>query len=317
MTAHDPAASTEHSSLNDALGGPIRLATYASVGVAVVLLVLKVSAVARTDSTAMLGSLLDTTLDLIAALGTFWAVRIALKPADRNYRFGRGKAEAIAALVQSGVILVSAALLLYSATKRLFNPSPVQQPEVGIAVSVIAIVLTLALVAFQRSVIKRTGSVAIQADSLHYQGDLLLNLSVIAALGLQALTTIQQVDALFGIGIALYLTSGAVGTARRSTGMLMDREFDRENQKKIVGLVESHTGVLGIHELRTRSSGMVDFIQFHIWVDPHLSIKQAHQISDDVEALVAEAFPRADIIIHTDPAGIAEDGQRDAQHRPI
>lgn len=283
-----------------------RRAALASVAMALSLLGLKVWAAAATGSVAMLGSLADTGLDLIASLVTLLGVGLAAQPADADHRFGHGKAEAIAALVQTLLIGVSAVLIAWRAGMGLAAPATPTAPELGIGISLVAIVGTLALVAYQRRIARATGSIAIHTDQLHYQSDLLLNLSVIAALALDSLLGLTGADPLFGLIIALYLMAGAARSARTALDMLMDREWPAEKRERLDGLLAASRYASGIHALRTRSSGAQDFIQFHVWVDPHMSVLDAHHIVDELEDAVEAGFPHADIIVHIDPAGNAD-----------
>jgi len=280
-----------------------RRAAIASVSSATVLLVLKAWAASATGSVAMLGSLADTGLDLLSSLVTLYAVWLAAQPADEDHRFGHGKAEAIAALMQTLVILGSAVAIAAQAIARLGVTDLPRRADVGIGVSVVAVVLTLCLVAYQRHVVRQTASIAINTDQLHYQSDLLLNLAVIVALGLETFAGLHGADALFGVGIALYLGYGALTSARSALDMLMDREWPEAKRQTLFAVVARHPQVDGIHELRTRSSGVVDFIQFHIWLAPDMTVACAHDIVDEIEADVAASFPGAEIMIHVDPLG--------------
>ncbi|MCG8507294.1 MAG: cation diffusion facilitator family transporter [Sphingomonadales bacterium] len=287
--------------------GPLmRLATMAAVGVAALLIVTKAVAWLMTGSVALLGSLVDSVLDLVASAVNFFAVRAALAPADKAHRFGHGKAEAIAGLFQSAIIFGSAAFLLLEAIERLINPQPISAEWVGIGVSVFAIVMTGFLVAYQMHVIRRTGSVAVSADHLHYKGDLLLNGSVIASIAITAFSGFLYADALFGILIAGYIAFNATGILKQSLDMLMDREFSEADRDRIFDLVLGNAQVRGLHDLKTRKSGITSFIQLHIELDPELNLRAAHFIADEVEATLGEAFPSADILIHVDPLGVEE-----------
>lgn len=285
----------------------MRRAAIASVSMAVVLTAAKTVAAVQTGSVSMLGSLADSALDLLASLITLMAVRIAMVPADDDHRFGHGKAEAIAALVQTGLILVSAVGIGWRAVVRIIAPAPVEQPLMGVGVSVLAIAATLALVLYQRAVVKRTRSIAISTDMLHYQTDLLLNASVIVALGLESGLRLTGADSVFGIIIALYLAWGALRSAKNAIDMLMDKEWLPERRAQVMQLASSHPQIRGVHDLRTRSSGTDDFIQFHIWVRPDMTVSEGHRIAEEVELRVRKAFPQADILIHVDPADQLED----------
>ncbi len=284
----------------------MRLAAWASLAVAGLLVLVKAVAWFMTGSVAILGSLVDSALDVAASLVNFLAIRTALEPPDAEHRFGHGKAEAIAGLIQSAVILGSAVFLLFQSIARIARPTPIEHLDLGIGVSIFAIVLTLALVIFQKKVVKISGSVAISADRLHYTGDLLLNVAVIAALLITNLGGVGWADGAFGVMIAAYISHTAWGIGRSSVDMLMDKEFTPKEREEIFNLVMGNHEVKGIHELKTRRSGRHSFIQMHIEMDPGLTLFDAHTIADEVEATVGEAFPNAEILIHTDPLGLEE-----------
>jgi ferrous-iron efflux pump FieF len=284
----------------------LRLATWASIAVASVLIGAKLLAWLVTGSVVMLSSLVDSSLDLVAS-GIAWiAVRQALAPADREHRFGHGKAEAVATFAQAGFILASALGLVLAAGDRLMHPQPVVHEDVGLAVTALAIVLTLALVAFQRHVVHRTGSMAVGADSLHYAGDLLSNLTVAAALVAAVWLDAPWLDVAGAILIALYLLVGVGSLLRRSLDVLMDHELPEHERDRIKLIVRAHPAVRNIHDLRTRSSGTTRFIQLHVELDPSTSLREAHQKGDEIEAAIHADFPEAEIILHLDPHGIEE-----------
>lgn len=285
----------------------MRLATYASVSTAVLLVTAKLAAWIATDSVAMLSALIDSALDVLASLVNLLAVRQALQPADQEHRFGHGKAEALAGLGQAAFITGSAVFLLFQAARRLARPEAIENSGLGIAVMVLAIVATLALVTFQRYVVRQTGSVAIAADSLHYGSDLLLNASVIAALILSASFGWRSADPIFAIGIAAVVLFSAWRILRMAFDTLMDREFSDDLRERIRSIVLSHPEVRDMHDLRTRKSGTNSFIQLHLDLDVDISLLRAHEIADAVEAKIKEAFPEADVMIHQDPEGIVED----------
>lgn len=278
-------------------------AALASVAVASVLLVLKLVAVSRTGSTAMLGSLADTGLDLVASLVTLLGVRVAATPADHNHRFGHGKAEALASLFQVALIAVAAAAIGWRALHQFSGGGAVAGAASGIGVSVIAMLLSFALIAYQRHVIARTGSLAIGTDSLHYQSDLILNLSVIAALVLEQYGGIRGADPFFGLAIALWLGWGAWTSANRAIDQLMDHEWPAADRQHFLKIASQHPELKGIHDLRTRSSGAQRFVQFHVWVDPDMTVAEAHRVMDEVEARLEREFPGVEILIHPDPEG--------------
>lgn len=280
-----------------------RSAALASSVMAVTLLGLKAWAAWATASVSMLGSLADTALDLLASLLTLYAVYLASQPADSDHRFGHGKAEAIAALMQTLLILGSAVAILWQAIQAFGGHRKLAAPEIGIGVSLVGVVLTMVLVAWQRHVVRKTGSIAINTDSLHYQTDIALNLSVIAAVGLEVYAGMHGADAVMGVLIAGWIGYNAVRAARHALDMLMDREWPDEKRTRLIDLARTVPGVEGVHDLRTRSSGVTDFIQFHIWLPPEMPVLDAHAIVDAVEHRLHDAFPGAEIMIHVDPLG--------------
>jgi ferrous-iron efflux pump FieF len=278
-------------------------AAFASISMALFLLGLKVYAVWQTGSVAMLGSLADTGLDLLASLATLYGVRYAAQPADSEHRFGHGKAEALAALFQVFIIALSALAIFYRAIERLMKGEVTAHAEYGIGVSTIAIIATLGLLAYQRYVIKKTKSVAITADHVHYQSDVLLNLAVIAALALDQYAGIKWADPVFGIGIAAALMLGAWRASTQAIDQLMDREWPEEKRQHFLRVAARHPELEGIHDLRTRTSGTQDFVQFHVWMDPNMTVAEAHRVMDEVEDKLAHEFPATEILIHIDPEG--------------
>lgn len=281
----------------------VKSAAIASVGTAIALLFVKAWATQASGSSAMLASFGDTVLDLVASVATLVAVRYAAQPADAEHRFGHGKAEALAAIMQVMLVSVAATAIAGSSILELASGAPVSSPAPAVAASLVAIGLTLALIAWQGFVVRRTGSVAIKADSLHYRADLLLNGAVIVALAAQSVLGIAWLDPLFGLGIAAWLGWGAFQAAGEAVDHLLDREWDDEQRAKLIAIVAQHEGVSNLHDLRTRTSGTVDFAQFHIDMPGHLTVHQSHDIIDAIEADLAAAFPGSDIIIHVDPEG--------------
>lgn len=278
-------------------------AAIASVTVAFFLLGLKTFAAWETGSVAMLGSLADSGLDLIASLVTLYGVRLAATPADHDHRFGHGKAEALAALFQVVLITISAIGIALRAIERLLEGTATTHAEYGIGVSVIAMAATLALLSYQRRVIQQTGSVAIRADNVHYQSDLLLNGAVIAALVLDQYLAVPGADALFGIAIAGWLAWGAFRASSEAIDQLMDREWPEERRQQLLRIAALHPEVRGIHDLRTRTSGAHDFAQFHVWVDPRMTVVDGHRVMDEIEDRLAVDFPGVEVLIHLDPEG--------------
>ncbi len=281
-----------------------RRAALASVAMATLLLGLKAYAARATGSVAMLGSLADTALDLLSSLVTLYAVGLAAQPADDDHRFGHGKAEAIAALMQTLVILGSAVAIGARAAMELGTRTPPARADLGIGVSLFAAALTLGLVAYQRHVVRRTGSIAIGTDQVHYEADLMLNLAVVVAFGARGVgrgCTGRTPCSASASRCTSPMARSA--SARAAIDMLMDREWPEAKRQSLLAVVARHPRVDGVHELRTRSSGVTDFIQFHVWLDPGMTVACAHDIVDEIEADVAATFPGAEILIHVDPLG--------------
>ncbi|MCC6827630.1 MAG: cation diffusion facilitator family transporter [Novosphingobium sp.] len=298
--AHPTASKADSGSLN-------RSAAMASISVALFLVLLKAWAAWSTGSTAMLGSLADTMLDLIASLATLAGVWIAAQPEDDKHRFGHGKAEALAAMFQVVLISISALGLAFRAIGQLIAGSRVEAAGDGIGVSVAAMVATLALISWQRHVIARTGSLAISTDHVHYQSDLLLNLAVIAALALDHYAGLAGADPAFGLLISAWLGWGAWKASHRAIDELMDKEWPAERKARFIAVLGRHPELRGIHDLRTRTAGNRDFVQFHVWVDPDMTVRTAHKVMDDIEARLLAEFPGIEILIHTDPDGLVDE----------
>ena len=284
-----------------------RSAALASISAATVLLAIKSWAAWSTGSTAMLGSLADTALDLVASMATLLGVWVAAQPADDKHRFGHGKAEAIAALFQIVLISISALGIASRAVNQLLAGGQVESAADGIGVSLTAIVVTFALLAWQRHVIRRTGSLAIKTDNVHYQSDLLLNLAVIAALALDQYARLRGADAVFGLGIAAWLGWGAWTASEHVLQQLMDHEWPEEKKQRFLDVLARYPDITGIHDLRTRTSGDKDFVQFHIWVDANMTVRDAHRVMDEIEARLHAEFPEVEILIHPDPEGLVDE----------
>ncbi len=283
-----------------------RLASYASLTVALTLVAVKIFAWVATDSVALLSSLVDSFLDVMASAITVIAVRLALRPADAEHRFGHGKAEGLAALAQGLIISGSAVYVFYEAVNRLLEPQSVRAPELGMSVMGLSILFTLALVSFQRYVIRQTSSMAISADAAHYRTDLIINAGVAVAIPVSAWTGLVIVDPAVGIIIALYILWTTYGIASEALGVLLDRELPAEQREKIYAIAISHEKVQGFHDLRTRFGGNHYFIQFHLELDPDTTLLETHLILDEVEDAVRAEFPNSDIIVHADPVGFEE-----------
>lgn len=284
----------------------LQFATTASVSAAMVLIAAKCVAWFMTGSVSVLSTLIDSLMDASASLVNLFAVRRALLPADVKHRFGHGKAEPLGALAQAAFVAGSSLYLVVEVIDRFVTPKPVANEMVGVGVMLFSIAVTLVLVGFQSYVVRRTKSVAISADSLHYKGDVLIHASVIFSLIASSYLGTSLVDPLIGIGIALYLFWSVWRIAGASLHSLMDRELDENERGRIIEIALAHPEVRDIHDLRTRSAGPRSFIQFHLELPKDISLVHAHEISDEVEAQVRTAFPGSGVIIHQDPEGIME-----------
>tara|TARA_A100000171_G_scaffold51739_1_gene67093 strand:- start:977 stop:1879 length:903 start_codon:yes stop_codon:yes gene_type:complete len=286
--------STNHSAL-------MRRATYASVSIALFLIGIKTFAWIATDSLGLQATLIDSILDAVASLISLVAVRHALRPADKEHRFGHGKIECIAALGQSTFIIGSGGWLLFEAIDRFVTPQIITKTTIGIVVMLISIVATAGLLLFQKHVVRQTNSTAIKADAAHYKTDFIINGGVIASLSVNHWLDWIYLDTFVGLIIALYILHTAWKIGSDAFHMLIDRELPDEDRQKISTIALKHEKVLGMHDLRTRSSGKQSFIQLHLEMDGNMSLSAAHAIADDVMIDIAKAFPEADILIHQDP----------------
>ena len=277
--------------------------TRLAVGVAVVLIVLKAFALGASGSVSILASLADSTLDLVASLATFFAVRWAAAPADDDHRYGHGKGEALAALVQSGLVFASAVFIGFEAIQRMFNPQPVSSGTASVAVMLISIALTAWLIWMQSRAMRRSGSLAVAADRAHYASDLAANGVVLIGVISGTFLSAPGLDAAAGLMVSVWLFWGAIGILRDASDHLLDRAAPEEQRKAIVAAVLADPRISGLHQLRTRMAGAVLMIQMHVDLDPGLTLVAAHDIVVEAEDRLRAAFSGADILIHADPRG--------------
>jgi ferrous-iron efflux pump FieF len=282
-----------------------RQITLASVAVALVLVVLKTGVWLVSGSVALLASAADSGLDLLASLVTVFAVRYAIVPPDAEHRFGHGKAEAFASLVQAGLVFASAALIGQEAIRSLFDPKPVENEAWAVAVMAISTVLTGGLIFAQSMVLRRTSSVAVAGDRAHYASDLASNIIALLGIGAAAVFGVVGFDAMAGLAVAVILLWSAVGVFRQASDQLMDHELPEAEREQIVALARQDSAIQGVHSLRTRTSGPYIHIQMHIELDPDLTLEAAHRQIIACEGRVLAEFPAADILIHADPKGRA------------
>ncbi len=283
------------------------MATIASVSVASILITIKLFAYLATDSVSVLSSLMDSTIDILASIITFLSVKHAMEPADKQHRYGHGKLEALSAMGQAMFIFGSAIFLSYETLHRFIHSQDIRQAEIGYVVMTVSILLTLALVIFQKYVVKKTASIAIDADHLHYKSDLFMNLGVILAIFLTSYTGWKYFDPIFSAIIVLILLRGAKNVGLSAYDVLMDRELSEDERKKIISLVKNHKKVDNIHDLRTRNTGQQVFIEFHLEMKGSLSLKEAHDITEEIETIIYQNFKNAEVLIHQEPTGIMDD----------
>jgi ferrous-iron efflux pump FieF len=283
-----------------------RRATHASLAVSVVLVGIKFVAWLVTGSVAMLSSLVDSLLDIVAAVVNLFAVRQALEPPDREHRFGHGKAEPLAALCQAAFLAGGALLVTVEAVGRLVTPAPIARADFGIAVIVVSLLIDGGLVLYQRYVVRRTQSLAIGADELHFRSDLVVNGAVLVALVADRLFAAPILDPIFGGAIGLWIIYGAIRLLHLSLSQLMDHEMPDDDRARIRAIAEAAPEVTAVHDLKTRVAGPTAFIQLHLEIDGGMDLRRAHEIADRVEAQLRNTYPHAEIIIHQDPAGLEE-----------
>ncbi len=281
----------------------MRRVALAAVVIGLLLVVIKAVAFIVTDSIAMMASLADSALDVIGSFVNLLAVRHALTPADAEHRFGHGKAEPLAGLAQGAFIAGSAVFLVIESAQRLTAPRPVENGSAGLVVMGLSVAAAIGLVIAQRFTVRRTGSLAIHADFMHYLGDIVVNLGVVIAIVLSSSFHLLYADPIIGILVALVLAAGSWNVFGQSYNQLMDRELPDGDRARIRTVVMRHPEVRDMHDLRTRAAGTTTFIQLHVELDPSYSLMKSHGISDEVEALLHAEFPNAEIIIHQDPEG--------------
>jgi ferrous-iron efflux pump FieF len=280
----------------------VQLASRASVCVAIILIIAKIYAVYQTQSLSILSSLFDSSLDMVASIGNLIAVTFAARPADKKYKFGYGKLEAVSALIQSILMIASLLFLITEAIQRFFTSvTTVTHPEVGIWVMVFSILITIGLTTFQRYTIKRTQSLAVKADALHYKTDLAVNIIVMISLYLNRFYT--NLDTVACIGICVYVMWSTRLIIMESLEVLLDKEIDSKDQAKIIAILNQHPSVKGFHNFRTRNSGKRIFIEAHIEMDSNLTLVEAHRIAHEIKDAVEAIYPYAEMIVHQDPAG--------------
>ena len=285
----------------------VKSASIASLLVASTLIVLKYYGWETTTSVSLLASLADSLIDFLASVFVFIAISYSILPADAKHRFGYGKSEGLAAFVQSLLIGISGFYVCFEAIKRLLNPSQINQPSIAIWIILVSIVLTLTLVMYQRYVVKKSKSIAIESDQYHYFTDTFINLSVLFSIIITGWTRFVFIDALVGLLISGVVLYTSVTLLKKSFKILLDQEIQSDDRDRIREIALDHPKVLGFHDLRTRDTGRKYIIQFHLELDPNMSLLESHEITDEVTDNVLKLYPDSELIIHTDPLGIDEE----------
>lgn len=271
-----------------------------TIGIALIIVVIKLFAAIDTNAASILASLMDAMMDVAVSLLNFVALRYALKPADDDHRFGHGKAEAVMALCQAAFLAGAAFVLLYQGVNRIYLPAPIGAINNGIWAMLLCSGLTLTLVLLQRWIIKKTGSLAVAADQAHYRSDLLMNAAVLLALYLVQ-NSLLWADAAIAILIAVYLLFNAAQLLRESMVHLLDEELPETERQQILQHLLQMPGVLGVEQLRTRRAGPRIFIQLRLLLPQDWSLQKAHQVTDLAEQQIAAFYRDAEVIIHPDP----------------
>lgn len=283
----------------------VKRAAQLAVFISFSLILIKGIAWWKTGSIAMLAAMTDSLVDFAASFTNMLVLRFALQPADDEHHFGHGKAESIAALIQSAFITGSAVFLLLQGIQRLTQPQSLMYNTLGLTVSAIAFFLTLALLCYQHKVIKLTDSPAIKADALHYKTDLFMNGAIFVAMLLISIG-LEYMDAIFAIAIALYILYSATKMLWDAVQTLLDRALPPEETAKIIEIARQNQKIIGVHDICTRRAGAVRFIQLHLELDDNLTLLAAHDIADELEQQILAHFPLSEIIIHQEPTSLVQ-----------
>lgn len=277
-----------------------RRATTASIVIAASLILIKAVGWFLTDSVSLLSSMIDSMLDVGTSVINFMAVRSAWRPADSDHRFGHGKAEPLAGLFQSAFMIGAAVLVLAEAASRIAEPKTLSFAVEGIWIMGVSLVMTVGLVLLQRKAVRISGSAAVEADSLHYSSDILSNLAVMIAL-FAGMSGFAWADPAIGGLVAGFLLYSAIKVGRNSVGVLMDAELPEADSQRIIELTMKNPDVIGIHRLRTRSSGVHRFAEIELIMDGGMLMRESHTICHQVMDSIRSEYPDLDITIHPEP----------------
>ncbi len=272
-------------------------AVYLAIAISITLVILKIIAWYLTKSVSVQASMLDSTLDGITSFINFLAMRYALLPADADHRWGHGKAEALAGFAQSVFIILFTCFLLFSIAHRLIYPEPIIVSVIGISFIVLSGFLTLLLVIWQKYVVRVTGSLIIQADSVHYETDLLSNLGILLSLYVSMKFNFIYVDFMVGVLIAIYLISSVWKILWTSVDILMDKELDGAIKQRVVELALTHPNVKELDDMRTRSGGTQHFVQFGLRFHKKLTSEEIEKTRHEVYTNIQTVFPDMEITI--------------------
>jgi cation diffusion facilitator family transporter len=272
------------------------------IGVVIGLILLKIIAGWISGSISVFAQAADSFLDLFAGLVTFFAVRIATKPADEEHPFGHGKVEDMAGVVQGILIFIAAGLIVYSAVLRIINRTPIELPEVGMGAMVVSMVASILLSRHLLKVSRATGSVVLEANARNITADIYSTAAVLLGLIAVRITGLNILDPIIAIGIAIYIAKIAYDAISKPLLGLVDASLPRSEQAVIKScLAEQGNQIVGFHELRTRRSGNQRYIDIHLVMAKGISIEKAHQVCDFLEADIRSKLPRTSVTIHVEP----------------
>ena len=277
-------------------------ATKLLIGVVVGLIIFKVVVSLLTGSISILAQAADSLLDLFAGLITFFAIRIAAKPADAEHPYGHGKVEDIAGVVQGILIFITGGLIIYSAVDRIVKGSSIALAEAGIAVMAVSIVVSIFLSRHLMNVSRRTGSIALEANARNIAADVYSASAVLMGLAIVRFTGINIIDPILAIGVAIYILKIAIDTIRKPVSGLLDEMLPSSQQAAIEECLRKHSPeVSGFHALRTRRAGNQSYIDLHLVMAKDIRLEQAHKICDRIEFEIRSTLHEASVTIHAEP----------------
>ena len=282
---------------------PQKRATLVSSSVATMLVIVKLILGIASGSVAVLASAIDSLLDTLVSIFNFFAIKKSEEHPDEEYQYGKGKIQAIAAVIEGTVITISGIYIIYEAIKKLNSGSVTTLLEPSIWAMIFSIIVTYILVKYLLKVAVETDNLVIKADALHYKTDLWSNAAVLVALGLVYMTGIDAIDAIFGLGIGLYIIYSAYEIIQEGIEILLDRALEGEMVASIGEIISQHKEITSYHWLKTRTDGSTNFIEFHMVLRPNMLLLEAHRIADEVEDQILLLDTRKKWIItpHFDP----------------